>query len=117
DNGVPEGTVISQDPPAHAQGIERPSVNLLVAAPDDETADGYVMPDFIGMPIVTAQSQLAKVGLKTFTPTFVGVSIPPVGANNAPPVPPVAPGSVIAQQPPAGARVDQTAEVRLTVAK
>lgn len=117
DDGVPEGTVISQDPPAHAQGIERPSVNLLVAAPDDETADGYVMPDFIGMPIVTAQSQLAKVGLKTFTPTFVGVSIPPVGANNAPPVPPVAPGSVIAQQPPAGARVDQTAEVRLTVAK
>ncbi|HSZ17501.1 MAG TPA: PASTA domain-containing protein [Terracidiphilus sp.] len=117
DNGVPEGTVISQDPPAHAQGIERPSVNLLVAAPDDETADGYVMPDFIGMPIVTAQSQLAKVGLKTFTPIFIDVPFPPVGANNAPPAPPVAPGSVIAQQPPAGARVDQTAEVRLTVAK
>src|SRR5271167_4809807 len=32
--GVSEGTVLAQDPPAHAQGIERPSVNLLVAAPD-----------------------------------------------------------------------------------
>src|SRR5580698_8431415 len=28
----PEGTVLAQDPPAHAQGISRPSVNLLVAA-------------------------------------------------------------------------------------
>src|ERR1019366_1930655 len=31
-----EGTVLAQDPPAHAQGIERPSINLLVAAPDDD---------------------------------------------------------------------------------
>src|SRR5271168_1706748 len=28
-----EGIVLAQDPPAHAQGISRPSVNLLVAAP------------------------------------------------------------------------------------
>jgi beta-lactam-binding protein with PASTA domain len=118
DNAVAEGTVVSQDPPAHAQGIESPGVNLLVAAPDDETADGYVMPDFVGLPIVAAQTQLAKVGIKTATPVFIDVPILPVGANNAPPTaPPVAPGSVIAQQPPAGARVDQTAEVKLTVAK
>ncbi len=31
-----EGAVIAQDPPAHAQGIARPSVNLLVAAPEDD---------------------------------------------------------------------------------
>ena len=43
-----EGTVLAQDPPAHAQDIERPTVNLLVAAPDDETVDGYVMPDLVG---------------------------------------------------------------------
>ncbi|HUD56450.1 MAG TPA: PASTA domain-containing protein [Terracidiphilus sp.] len=117
DGGVAEGTVISQDPPAHAQGIERPSVNLLVAAPDDETADGYVMPDLTGIPIVAAQAELAKVGIKTGTPNFVDVPVPPVGAGNAPPVPPVAPGSVIAQVPAAGARVDLTMEVKLTVAK
>src|ERR1700735_2741063 len=40
----PEGTVLAQDPPAHAQGISRPSVNLLVAAPDSEAADGFLMP-------------------------------------------------------------------------
>ena len=117
DGGVAEGTVISQDPPAHAQGIERPSVNLLVAAPDDEAADGYVMPDLTGIPIVAAQAELAKVGVKTDTPTFVDVPVPPVGAGNALPVPPVSPGSVIAQVPAPGARVDLTMEVKLTVAK
>ena len=45
-----EGTVLAQDPPPHAQGIEQPSVSLLVAAPDDEVPDGYVMPDLTGWP-------------------------------------------------------------------
>ncbi len=50
DTAIAEGTVIAQDPPAHAQGIERPSVNLLVAAPTMRPPDGYVMPDLIGLP-------------------------------------------------------------------
>jgi eukaryotic-like serine/threonine-protein kinase len=40
EGSTPEGTVLAQDPPAHAQGIEQPSVNLLVAASDDEAPDG-----------------------------------------------------------------------------
>ena len=47
---APEGTVLAQDPPAHAQDIANPSVNLLVAAADDEVPDGYVMPDLPGCP-------------------------------------------------------------------
>jgi beta-lactam-binding protein with PASTA domain len=115
--GAEEGTVLAQDPPAHAQGIEGPSINLLVAAPSEETPDGFVMPDFTGVPIVGAQAALAKVGLKGPPPTFVDVSVPDVGGSNAPPKAPVAPGSVIAQQPPAGARVDQNTAVVFTVAK
>ena len=117
DAAVAEGTVISQDPPAHAQGIERPSVNLLVAAPDDNAPDGYVMPELVGLPVITAQAQLAKVGIQTNTPIFVDVPIPPVGTGSAPPTAPVAPGSVIAQFPLAGARVFQSTMVNLTVAK
>jgi eukaryotic-like serine/threonine-protein kinase len=117
DNAAAEGIVIAQDPPAHAQGIERPSVNLLVAAPDDTTADGYVMPDFFAVPIVAAQAQLAKVGIKTAQPSFVDVPIPPVGAANAPPVAPVVPGAVVGQDPQAGARVSLDTEVKFTVAK
>jgi eukaryotic-like serine/threonine-protein kinase len=112
-----EGTVLAQDPPAHAQGIERPSVNLLVAAPDNATPDGYVMPDLVGVPIVTAQAELAKVGIETDPPVFADVPVPPVGSGAAPPRPPVAPGSVIAQEPQAGGRVDQSIKVKLTVAR
>jgi beta-lactam-binding protein with PASTA domain len=112
-----EGTVLAQDPPAHAQGISRPSVNLLVAAPDDEAADGFVMPDLVGLPVVTAQALLARVGIQTQTPTYVPVAVGPVGNGDATPKPPVKPGSVIAQTPYAGARVFQNATVTLTVAQ
>ncbi len=115
--GAEEGTVLAQDPPAHAQGIEGPSINLLVAAPNEETPDGFVMPDFSGVPIVAAQAVIAKEGLKGPPPTFADVSVPDVGGANTPPKAPVVPGSVIGQQPPAGARVDQNTPVVFTVAK
>ena len=116
--GAPEGRVLAQDPPARAQGISGPSINLLVAAPSDEKPDGFVMPNFIGMPIVTAQAVLAKVGLTGPPPEFVDVHIPEVGGANAgPPQPPVVPGSVVAQQPAAGARVEISTPVKFSVAK
>ena len=116
-DGAPQGTVLAQDPPARAQGIEGPNVNLLVAAPLDETPDGFMMPEFNGTPIVAAQTALARVGIKFAPPSFVEVNIPAVAAGSVPPKLPLAPGSVIAQEPPAGARVDQSTEVRFTVAR
>jgi eukaryotic-like serine/threonine-protein kinase len=115
--GADQGIVLAQDPPARAQGIEGPSVNLLAAAPPDETADGFVMPDFTGVPVVAAQTALTRVGIKFAPPTFVDVSVPPVGEGNVLPKPPVMPGSVVAQQPAAGLRVDQNMQVHLTVAR
>jgi beta-lactam-binding protein with PASTA domain len=113
----PEGKVLAQDPPAHAQGIEGPSVNLLVAAPPRDTPDGYVMPDLAGIPVVAAQAALAHVGLKSAPPAYVDVHVPPVGDAGAPPQVPQAPGSVIGQQPAAGSRVDQSSQIKLTVAR
>jgi beta-lactam-binding protein with PASTA domain len=115
--GAEDGTVLAQDPPPHAQGIEGPSINLLVAAPSEEMPDGFVMPDFTGVPIVAAQATIAKVGLKGPPPTFVDVSVPDISGANTPPKAPVAPGSVIGQQPPPGARVGQNTLVIFTVAK
>ena len=114
---VAEGTVLAQDPPAHAQDIAQPTVNLLVAAPDDEAPDGFVMPDMVGLPVVSAQSALAKVGIKSAAPHYVEVPVGPIGTGNALPVQPVKPGAVTAQNPLPGVRVDQTTIVRLTVAK
>jgi beta-lactam-binding protein with PASTA domain len=112
-----EGTVLAQDPPPHAQGIARPSVNLLVAAPDNQAADGFVMPDLNGLPVVTAQAQLAKVGIQSGTPKYVAIPVAPLGNGDGPPSPPVKPGSVIAQMPAAGSRVYQNASITLTVAQ
>jgi eukaryotic-like serine/threonine-protein kinase len=114
---VAEGTVLAQDPPAHAQGIARPSINLLVAAPDDEAADGYVMPDLTGLPVVTAQAELAKVGIESAPPSFIDAPVGPMTNGDGPLRQPVKPGAVVSQQPPAGARVDQSTKVKLAVAK
>jgi beta-lactam-binding protein with PASTA domain len=141
------GLVLAQDPPAKAQGIERPGINLLVAAEDDTAADGFVMPDLTGLPIVTAQALLTRVGIKSGEPKFVDAPLRPVaGASIAPavtgtvagtapnsapgpapapdsrpaPVPirsTALPGVVIAQSPPAGFRVEVGSTVGLTVAK
>jgi beta-lactam-binding protein with PASTA domain len=112
-----EGTVLAQDPPAHAQGIEQPSVNLLVAAPDDEAPDGYAMPDLTGLPLASARAALAKVGIESVLPNFVDVPIAPVGSGNALPRQPIKPGAVLSQSPAAGSRVDQSTLVKLTVAR
>jgi beta-lactam-binding protein with PASTA domain len=74
------------------------------------------MPDLAGMPVVAAQTALQRVGIKT-SPTYVDVHVPPVGEGNAPPAVPQAPGSVIGQQPSAGSRVDQSTQIKLTVAR
>jgi beta-lactam-binding protein with PASTA domain len=112
-----EGTVLAQDPPARAQGIAQPNINLLVAGPGDDAPDGFVMSDLTGLPIVSAQAQLTAVGIHAATPNFVDVPVAPLGKGNAAPSLPVKPGAVTAQQPPAGARVDQKTVVKLTVAK
>jgi len=112
-----EGTVLAQDPPPHAQDIEQPTVNLLVAAPDDSEPDAFVMPDLTGLPVVAAQATLTRAGIKSAAPKYVDIPVAPVGNGDAPPKVPVKPGSVIAQSPAPGARVGQDTLVRLTVAK
>jgi beta-lactam-binding protein with PASTA domain len=114
--GAVAGTVLAQDPPAHAQGIAQPSINLLVAAASDDAPDGFVMPDLTGLPVVAAQAELARVGIQSDT-NFVDVPVAPIGDGDAAPKLPVRPGSVTAQQPSAGSRVLQSAQVMLTVAK
>jgi beta-lactam-binding protein with PASTA domain len=115
-SGAPEGTVIAQDPPAHAQGISRPAVNLLVAATSNDAPDGFVMPDLTGLLVVSAQAELTRVGIQS-APKFIDVPVASISRGSAAPALPVRPGAVIAQQPPAGALVMQSDLVKLTVAK
>ena len=116
DGKAAEGTVLAQDPPAHAQGIARPSVNLLVAAPDDDAPDGFVMPDLTGLPVVSAQAELTGWE-SSAAPNFVDVPVGAGGQRRCAARLPVKPGAVMAQSPAAGTRVEQSTMVRLTVAK
>ena len=116
DTGSAEGTVLAQDPPAHAQGIAQPSINLLVAAPNPDGPDGFVMPDLVGSPVESVQAQLTRVGIKSTT-SFVEVAVQPVASGDAPPRLPIKPGAILAQTPMAGSRVDQNTVVKLAVAK
>jgi beta-lactam-binding protein with PASTA domain len=47
----------------------------------------------------------------------LAVPVTPVGSGDVPLKPPVKPGSVLAQQPAAGALVEQSTLVKLTVAQ
>lgn len=112
--GMKEGTVIAQDPPAGARGIESPSVSLLIAAANDDANDKMLMPSLIGLPVTAAQAQLQRVGFQFDRPEYIDVFAQPAqnGAKQ-----PVAPGNVVGQEPEAGSRVDRTVTVHLIVAK
>jgi len=112
-----EGTVLAQDPPAHAHGIERPSIGLLLAVADTTALDGFVMPNLVGLQLGSAQAQLAKVGIQSLPPTMVDAPVAPIGSGNQPIAAPVRPGAVVVEEPPAGSRVFQTTMVKLTVAR
>lgn len=115
--GAAEGTVIAQDPPAHAQGIARPSVNLLVASGGDDVPDGFLMPELSGLTFADAKAVLAQAGIRTAPPTFVD-SLSGLDSGADRPLRPAAkPGTVIAQAPIAGARIEQSTQVHLSVAQ
>lgn len=116
DGGAAEGTVLAQDPPPHAQDIEKPAVSLLIAGASNEIPDGWVMPDFTGWTLEGAQDALTHVGIKTAPPDYINAA-PPVSAANAAPAPPPKPGSVVAQEPLAGTRIGQNTTVHFAVAK
>lgn len=111
------GTILAQDPPGKAQGIARPSVDLLVAAADDEQPDGYVMPDLTGLTLATANAEITHAGLKAAPPKIIPAPIAPVGHANEPLRPPVRSGTIQSQQPLPGERVDAATLVHLVVAR
>lgn len=112
DAGAAEGTVLAQDPPPHAQDIEKPAVNLLVAGANTQTPDGWVMPDFTGWTLQSAESALARVGIKAAPPDFINAAPPAGGGAQS-----VQRDSIVSQDPVAGSRVAQTNTVHFAVAK
>ncbi|RRA48677.1 PASTA domain-containing protein [Acidipila sp. EB88] len=110
DARVPPGSVLAQDPAPEAKGAERPSMSLLVAAPQPADAPAWVMPDEQGKPYAEAAEALSKAGLQVES----AAGAPPGAQITLSPA--TAAGTVVVQAPPAGARIDASTHVVLWVA-
>lgn len=119
---APEATVIAQNPRPDAEGVERPSMSLLVA---DAGADitnnavgGVVMPDLTGQLLAAATAAVTSAGLHLAPPLEIQTGVSPLSTTSAQnPATPQPPGTVIGQSPAAGHRVDADTQVQLTVAR
>jgi beta-lactam-binding protein with PASTA domain len=100
-DSVPD-TVALQDPAPGTTDVTSPHVNLLVALGPRPPA--FVMPELAGLPVGEAQSRLGAAGLKVSKLT-------PEQASGLPP------GTVAAQMPPRGARVDPGTTIELQIAE
>jgi beta-lactam-binding protein with PASTA domain len=129
--------VLTQTPPANSNGVDGPRVSLLVSDTDQSEPPAYVMPTLVGLSYAAATARAATAGLHLIataetppaatspnpTPTSPAAAPPssptPSPAPNPPPSePPPAPttGTVVAQVPQAGRRVQQGEAVRVTLA-
>ncbi len=99
---VEKDQIIAQEPPANSQEVLSPTVNVLMSRGSEE--DAFLTPDFIGMDFQKAVDIVKSEG-------FVRG---PVSSQAYPDVPA---GVVIAQNPPAGAKVPAGASIGFTVSK
>jgi beta-lactam-binding protein with PASTA domain len=114
------GTVLAQSPQANAQSVASPRIQLLIATPPvPSSATALVMPTLVGQTLSSAKSILTHAGLKLVSVKNIYPGIRPIGSisSTAPPQQPILPGSVLAQTPLSGYRVQSGDTVTLTVAK
>ncbi len=122
--------VLSQTPAPNAGGIDGPRVSLLVSD-SDAPPPAYVMPTLVGLSYSAATARAATVGLHLVAAAApppapaappAEAPVPAAGATSAPapPVevalPPPTSGTVVAQFPQAGRRIQQGDAVHVTLA-
>jgi eukaryotic-like serine/threonine-protein kinase len=116
---APPGTVIAQNPAADAEGVSRPTISLLIAAPPVDTSAALVMPDLVGQMFPAAATAVSHAGLTLAPVRDEAAAVPtiPDTTSNQTPQAPIPPGTVIGQNPAPGHRVDSSTPVELTVAR
>ena len=125
------GLVLAQTPPPNAEGVDRPSVSLLLSEPLSSTPQAFVAPNFTGLSLAAASARARELGLRV----YADIPAPPIATPGAPayhdsffPGPTAAPAplpspilqispsvQVIGQSPQAGHRVTRGEAIRLSV--
>jgi beta-lactam-binding protein with PASTA domain len=125
----PVGVVVAQTPAPGAEGVDRPSVSILLNDGPQDVSSGYVMPSLVGLTISGAYVRAGAAGLRIVsaedvTPAAAGQSAaagqPADPARPAPiattsPVSALTPGIVVAQNPLSGHRVTRGDAVQLSL--
>ena len=102
---LPPNQVVAQSPPPNASGVASPKISLLETAPPQPAV--FVMPDFVGQPLVSARQQVQQAGLTVgnvtlFTPAPAPASAPaPIAPTISPPPTQGQPTTSTAPIPPA----------------
>lgn len=110
--------VLTQTPPANSAGVDGPRVSLLVSDDDAAPAPAYAMPSLVGLSYSVAAARAATAGLHLVAATeavqapAAGLPAAAASANSAPTL-----GTITAQFPQAGHRVQQGDTVRVTVGR
>ena len=100
--GYPPDAVIDQDPRPGTTDVSSPHEDVLVSLGPRPLS--YAMPDFVGLPLGEAEARINSAGLK-------------VNKLNLTPEPEPLHGTVVAEMPPRGARVDSATPIELNVAE
>jgi beta-lactam-binding protein with PASTA domain len=88
---APAGQVVSQSPPARADRVSVPKINLLVS--NGPALPAYVMPNFVGQPLGSVTLALQDAGLKVGKITAAASTPPAEGQPSPAPEPPAQPGA------------------------
>jgi eukaryotic-like serine/threonine-protein kinase len=99
--GTPADQVLSQSPPANANGVSAPKISLLIS--DAPLPQAFVMPSFTGQQLGSATLALQDAGFKAGTVMFAQQP-----GNEPAATPPAAPSPasiIVSQNPPAGSKV------------
>jgi beta-lactam-binding protein with PASTA domain len=133
--------VIAQTPSPQAGQASSPRISLLVSDPDSAETPAYVMPSLVGLSYAAAAARAASAGLHLIAaeevsappvntggpPAAIAAGVPVAVQTTAPTATPAAPsapagpaapptsGTVVAQMPPPGHRVQQGDAVHITV--
>ena len=104
--------VVSQSPPANANGVSAPRISLLIAS--SLQPQSFIMPSFIGQPLGTVNLTLLDAGFHVGTVT-VSTGIPEITNSPAPPPQPSPASIVVSQAPTPGQRVSAGASINFEV--
>lgn len=123
--------VVAQTPMATSAGVTGPRVSLLVSDPaQPEPSQAYVMPSLVGLSYGAASGRAAAMGVRlavatpqpaadagdgAATPTSAASGSPAGLGASAQPLPSPGSGTVMAQSPPPGRRINRGDVVHVTL--